>query len=79
MGEPSGRSVLMSGLSSVLKGIANKKVSERSVSSAEGASVTSPRPDGVTGYTGCTVETAQLRNAFNEAAVVPRVSEPCAA
>ena len=66
-----GRSVLMSGLSSVLKGIANKEVSERSISSAEGASVTSPRPDGVTGYTGCTVETAQLRNAFREQPLSP--------
>ena len=70
---------MMSGLSSVLKGIANKRVSERSISSTDGASVASPRPDGVTGHTGCTVETAQLGNALLGELLSPHASEPCAA
>ena len=59
-GRAIGHCTLVSGLSSVLEGIANMKV----ITSAEGASATSPRPDGATGYTGCTVEMAQLPNAF---------------
>ena len=63
-GRAIGHCTLVSGLSSVLEGIANTKVSEGSVASAEGASATSPRPDGAASYTGCTVEMAQLPNAF---------------
>ena len=58
-------------VSTVLKGIANKNVSERSLTCAEGASATSPRPDGVTSYTGCTIKVAELRNAFWEQPLSP--------
>ena len=44
-----GRCILVSGLSTVLKGIANDEVSEWSITSAEVAAAASSRPDGVTG------------------------------
>ena len=62
MGEPSGGA----GFQVVDGPVTNNEVSEWSMPFAAAVSVTSPRPDGVTGYTGCTVEIALLCNAFFE-------------
>ena len=51
-GRAIGRYILVSGLSTVLKGIANDEVSEWSLTSADVASAASSRPDGVPGDTG---------------------------
>ena len=58
-----GRCVLMPGLSPVLEGSPNTKFSEKSITSAEGASATTPRPDGATSDTSSAVETAQKPHA----------------
>ena len=63
--------IVVPGLATVLKGIANKKASERSITSAEGATTASTRPDGVTSYTGSTIEVAELSNALWEQSLSP--------
>ena len=63
-GRAIGRCFLMSGLSTVLKDVANTKFSERSITCEEGASAASPRKDGATGNAGCTIEVALTAAGF---------------
>ena len=57
-GRTARRCSLMSGLSSILKGIAHTKFTEWSIALTEGALVASLRSDSATDDASCTVETA---------------------
>ena len=63
--------ILVSRLSTVLKGIVTDKVSKESITSAEVASAASSRPDGVSRDTGGSVKMALLCNAFLDELLSP--------
>ena len=74
-----GHCVVMSGLSSILEGIANTKLSEWSIALANAASVAPLRFDSTTGDTSSAVETAQLPNAVRKQLLSSVFFDPCAA
>ena len=79
-GRTADRYILMSGLSSVLRGIPDTKFTEWGIAVAKAASVASLPSDSATYDAGCAVETAQLPNASWEQQVssvfLPHVHDP---